>query len=53
MKKLYSTPDMEVKAFEVEDIMSVSTAPQDVYTATDAADGVATVNYSDLFYSLV
>ena len=52
MKKTYVAPEMEIKKFSVEDIMtSSSNAPttMDPVYAPTAGDEVHDVNYSDIF----
>ena len=54
MKKLYIAPEMEIKKFSVEDIMTASSATVDpTYNNGNVTGGdtnvVASVEYSDLF----
>ena len=50
MKKTYIAPEMEIKKFSVEDIMTASTV--DIYKSEDTtsgAAGVASINYEEVF----
>ena len=50
MRKTYIAPEMEIKKFSVEDIMTGSALPTEMdalYTVDD--DKVQSVNYTDLF----
>lgn len=51
MKKTYIAPEMEIKKFSVEDIMTSSSLPtkMDPLYKEEAGKEVHSVNYSDIF----
>ena len=53
MKKLYIAPEMEIKKFSVEDIMTSSSNTPQAFTDADVATAqngnVSSVEYSELF----
>ena len=49
MKKTYIAPEMEIKKFSVEDIMTQSSAPLMYEETANENETVKTVNYNDLF----